>query len=138
MGQAQGAEEARGIDQPALLETVIIFTERMEEMAKFYQEALQLGPFDSSPSHLGQQVGHVYLGFDQIEGVGASSDAGVTLWFTVSDLQATFDRVVSMGARVRYPPTEKPWGARLASVYDPDGNLLGLSQRQATGRNLKR
>jgi uncharacterized glyoxalase superfamily protein PhnB len=100
----------------------------MEEMASFYQEAFELGPFESSPGHLGQRVGHVYLGFDSVEGVGASAEAGVTLWFTVNDLQATFDRLVSMGARVRYPPMEKPWGARLASVYDPDGNVLGMAQ----------
>jgi len=125
MGQVQDSK------QGAMLETVIVFTERMEEMASFYREAFELGPFESSPSHLGQRVGPVYLGFDQVEGVGTSSEAGVTLWFTVKDLQATFDRLVSMGARVRYPPTEKPWGARLASVYDPDGNVLGLAQREA-------
>ena len=123
---------ARGTEQAAMLETVIVFTERMEELANFYREAFELGPFESSPSHLGQRVGHVYLGFDQVEGLGASSEAGVTLWFTVNDLQATFERLVSMGARVRYPPTEKPWGARLASVYDPDGNVLGLAQSQAS------
>jgi uncharacterized glyoxalase superfamily protein PhnB len=128
MGKTQGTEPAQGIEQAARLETVIVFTERMEEMASFYQEAFELGPFESSPGHLGQRVGHVYLGFDLIEGVGASAEAGVTLWFTVNDLQATFDRLVSMGARVRYPPTEKPWGARLASVYDPDGNVLGIAQ----------
>jgi predicted enzyme related to lactoylglutathione lyase len=132
MGEAQDTDQVRGPEQATVLETVIIFTEHMAKMASFYQEALQLGPFESSPSHLGQQVGHVYFGFDQVEGVGDSSEAGVTLWFTVNDLQATFDRLVSVGAKVRYPPTEKPWGARLASVYDPDGNVLGLAQRRDT------
>jgi predicted enzyme related to lactoylglutathione lyase len=55
----------------------------------------------------------------------------VTLWFTVDDIQATFDRLVALGARVRYPPSQKPWGGYLACVYDPDGNMLGLSQRQS-------
>jgi hypothetical protein len=32
---------------------------------------------------------------------------------------------------LRYPPTRKPWGALLASLYDPDGNMVGLAQRQA-------
>lgn len=112
------------------LETVILFTEHLEKLASFYREALDLGPFEASPRHLGQQVGPVYLGFDQVEGVGKASEAGVTLWFTVADLPATFERVVAMGARVKSPPTKKPWGAVLASVYDPDGNLLGLAQRQ--------
>lgn len=137
MRQRQETDQAQGTEEAARLETVIVFTEHMEEMASFYQEAFELGPFESSPGHLGQQVGQVYVGFDQVEGVGASSEAGVTLWFSVNDLQATFDRLVSMGARVRYPPTEKPWGARLASVYDPDGNVLGLAQSRAANQNLR-
>jgi predicted enzyme related to lactoylglutathione lyase len=112
------------------LETVIIFTGRMEELAAFYQESLQLGTFERSPQHMGLRVGPIYLGFDQVEEVGGDSRASVSLWFTVEDIQATYDRLVAMGGKVRYPPTQKPWGGFLACVYDPDGNMLGLSQRQ--------
>jgi predicted enzyme related to lactoylglutathione lyase len=115
----------------AMLETVIIFTDRMEELAGFYQKAFQLGPYQHSPGHMGQQVGPVYLGFDQVQEPAGSERTGATLWFTVDSLHAAFDRLVAMGAKVRYPPTRKPWGAVLASVYDPDGNIIGLSQRQA-------
>lgn len=113
------------------LETVIIFTSRMEELAAFYQQALQLGTWERSIRHMGQWVGPVYLGFDHYEAAGTGAASGVTLWFTVDDLQATYDRAISLGAEVRNPPTPKPWGAILASVRDPDGNLLGLAQRQS-------
>ena len=122
-------ENTRKAESGTWLETAIIFTERMEELAAFYQEALQLGSFELSPAHMGQQVGPTYLGFDQVDKVEGGPRIGVTLWFTVDDLQATFDRLVAMGAGVRYPPTQKPWGAFLASVHDPDGNVLGLAQR---------
>jgi lactoylglutathione lyase len=112
------------------LETVIIFTERMEELAQFYREAFQLDEYESSPQHLGQQVGPVYLGFDQVDEAEGPAPGGVTLWFTVDNIHATFGRLVAQGAKVRYPPTQKPWGAFLASVYDPDGNMIGISQRQ--------
>ena len=46
-------------------------------------------------------------------------------------IHATFGRLVAQGAKVRYTPTQKPWGGFLASVYDPDGNLIGISQRQS-------
>ena len=78
------------------LETVIIFTERMEELAEFYQKALQLGPYEHSPKHMGQQVGPVYLGFDQLEEPAGSNRTGVTLWFTVENLHAAFGRLVAM------------------------------------------
>jgi uncharacterized glyoxalase superfamily protein PhnB len=116
--------------QGTALETVIVFTGQMEELARFYQEGLELGQFEHSPKHLGQKAGNVYLGFDQVDGTEGGARSGATLWFTVDDLQATFDRLVALGAEVNYPPVSKPWGALLASLFDPDGNLFGLSQRQ--------
>lgn len=118
------------MEQGTHLETVIIFTERMEELAQFYREALQLGEYKSSPQHLGQQVGPIYLGFDQVDEVEGTAPGGVTLWFTVDNIHATFGRLLAQGAKVRCPPTQKPWGGFLASVYDPDGNMIGISQRQ--------
>lgn len=116
-------------NQSVQLETVILFTERMEMLARFYQAAFDLGDFNISPDHLGLQIGPVYLGFDQVSEIAPASNT-VTLWFTVDDLQETFRRMVELGAKVRYPPQKKPWGAELAAVYDPDGNMVGLSQRQ--------
>lgn len=120
--------------QGAALDTVIIFTNRLEELAGFYQDGLELGAFQSSDRHVGQQLGPVYFGFDRVERATSASGAGITLWFTVDDLQATFDRLVDQGARVGFAPTRKPWGAELAMVYDPDGNVLGLSQRRPDSR----
>jgi predicted enzyme related to lactoylglutathione lyase len=114
--------------QGTALETVIISTTRLEELANFYQQALELGEFNLSPRHMGLQVGSVYLGFDQVD--APKGEGSVSLWFTVDDIETTFNRLVSMQARVGYAPTQKPWGAYLACVYDPDGNLIGLSQRK--------
>lgn len=120
--------------QGTSLDTVIVCTDRMEEMASFYQKALDLGPYQPSPQHLGQSIGPVYFGFDQVEQCAGTPPSRVSVWFAVDDLQATFERVVALGAEVKYPPTDKPWGARLAAVLDPDGNTLGLSQRRPVSK----
>jgi uncharacterized glyoxalase superfamily protein PhnB len=122
-------ERASRAGAGAALETVIVFSPQMEQLAAFYGEALGIGPFETSPGHLGCQVGPVYIGFDQIDEADWLKGGGVTLWFTVDDIEATFARLVELGATVRYRPTRKVWGPLLASVYDPDGNILGLSQR---------
>lgn len=111
------------------LGTVIVFTKQMTQLAGWYQQALGLGAYESSPGHLGQTLGSVYLGFDQVEDGVADTSPGVTLWFVVDDIESTFARLVELGATVRYPPTEKPWGETLASVQDPDGNIIGIAQR---------
>ena len=114
-----------------VLETVIVFTSRMNELAEFYRTGLGIGPYQESPQHLGCLVGSVYFGFDQVddEPAEARSKLGLTIWFTVDDIHASLERLVELGATVRYPPTKKPWGAVLASLEDPDGNVFGIAQR---------
>ena len=113
----------------AILQTVIIQTEQMEEMAKFYGRGLELGEAAATGGdHVGFPLPNLYFGFDQVDDAPESTDV-VSLWFEVEDIKASFKRFDGMGAKVKYPPTKKPWGAVLAALYDPDGNLFGLSQR---------
>ena len=118
------------------LETVIVFTPRMKELTEFYSKGLGIGPYQESANHLGCRIGSIYLGFDQVEDkiAAAQSQLGPTLWFTVDDIHASFDTLVGLRATVRYPPTKKPWGAVLASLEDPDGNVFGIAQRQNVAR----
>jgi len=52
------------------------------------------------------------------------------LAFDVGDLEAAYDRVVSLGARPVMDPRPAPEpGVRMAFVADPEGNLLELLQR---------
>ncbi len=109
-------------------DTAIVFTTRMEALADFYRQALDLGEPETAPGHMGFQLPSLYLGFDQVE--EAHGAGSLTLWFRVDDLDACYERCLSLGATSHYAPVEKPWGDRLAAVRDPDGNLVGLSQRQ--------
>ncbi|MDF1597207.1 MAG: VOC family protein [Acidimicrobiia bacterium] len=113
---------------PPSVDTAIIFTVNMVELAAFYQEAFQLDDPHEQDRHRGFQLDGFYLGIDQDEGA-APSPGSVTLWFRVEDLEATFTRMVELGAEVRYPPTDTPWGDRLAAVFDPDGNMVGLAHK---------
>lgn len=113
------------------LGTAIIYTARLRELAEFYRSGFELPePIPMGPDHLGFELGEFYLGFDQVRGIAGRSPGAVSLWFTVDDLGATYERLLALGAKSKYPPTDKPWGGRLAAVFDLDGNLLGLSQRR--------
>jgi lactoylglutathione lyase len=52
--------------------------------------------------------------------------AAFELYFTVSDVDATFADAVRAGGVVIVPPTDKPWG-RTAILRDPDGILFELA-----------
>jgi predicted enzyme related to lactoylglutathione lyase len=115
------------------LHTLIIQTSKMEEMATFYGGGLKLGePVPTGGNHLGFQLPNAYLGFDNVEEAPEPSGV-ISLWFEVDDLDETFQRFKEMGAEIKYPPTSKPWGAILAALYDPDGNLFGLTLRTEPG-----
>jgi predicted enzyme related to lactoylglutathione lyase len=113
----------------AILQTVIIQTNQMKAMADFYSLGLELGqPVETGGDHLGFPLPNLYFGFDLVE--APPQPCGViSLWFEVEDIQAAFKRFEELGANVKYPPSKKPWGAVLASLYDLDGNVFGLSQR---------
>jgi catechol 2,3-dioxygenase-like lactoylglutathione lyase family enzyme len=115
------------------LHTVIVQTSKMEELATFYGEGLELGePVSTGENHLGFPLPNAYFGFDLVPDSPIPTGV-ISLWFEVDDLDLVFHRFKDMGAEIKYSPTPKPWGATLAALYDPDGNLFGLAQRQGTG-----
>lgn len=115
------------------IDTAIVFTHRMELLARFYEIAFELDPPTFLPGHIGYQLDELYLGFDQVD-QPRNPFGGTSLWFRVLDLDYTFQRLVNMGAQVRYRPITKPYGERLAAVYDPDGNIVGLAEQLPSSR----
>lgn len=55
---------------------------------------------------------------------------GAVLLWHVDDLQASFDRLLELGAKVYEPITERSGGFITASVVDPFGNVLGIMTNQ--------
>lgn len=57
------------------------------------------------------------------------SAPAATLWFRVSDLEATVAKAESLGARVLVPIAQNPGGgAHVAMVRAPDGFVVGIVQ----------
>ncbi|MFQ5552411.1 MAG: VOC family protein, partial [Thermoplasmata archaeon] len=79
------------------LDTVIIDTPRIQEMADFYGGGLRLGaPKPEGDDHLGFALSNAYFGFDRVERARDSYPGAVSVWFEVDDLQATFQRFVDL------------------------------------------
>lgn len=113
-----------------ILDTIIIRTTRMRKLAEFYKSGLHLqNPKSQGDNHLGFQLPTIYLGFDKVDTDQFTHPGAISLWFRVDNINETFRRFKELGAKVKYPPTKKPWGDILAAVFDPDGNIIGLAQR---------
>jgi predicted enzyme related to lactoylglutathione lyase len=66
-------------------------------------------------------------------GIGRSQTGAPwsTFYVETGDLQATLDRVASLGGTTVMPPTELGGGLRIAMFGDPDGLLIGLTETTA-------
>jgi len=76
-----------------------------------------------------------YVGFDaEGQHIGLVPDGGpqgmtspVAYWH-VPDIDAKLEKVTAAGATVKEPPRDVGGGRLVATVTDPDGNVLGLIQ----------
>jgi predicted enzyme related to lactoylglutathione lyase len=57
-----------------------------------------------------------------------SDRSGVTLYVQVSNLQASLDKSVGLGAAIVAEPFDVPGGPTLAGITDPEGNPVMLVQ----------
>ena len=90
-------------------------------------EALIGGPPQTDASY--------YVGFDaagqQIGLVPGGGQEGMTspvAYWHVADIEAKLAEVTAAGATVKDPPRDVGGGRLVATVTDPDGNVLGLLQ----------
>jgi len=56
---------------------------------------------------------------------GKSSDNTI-ICFQADDIDAEYQRLLTLGAEMLNQPTTHPWGARSFQFRDPDGNILNF------------
>ena len=58
--------------------------------------------------------------------VSAGGANNVIVGFNADDVDAEYNRLLSLGAQMLNEPTTHPWGARSFQFKDPDGNILNF------------
>ncbi len=99
---------------------------------KWYSEFLGMEPYFNVPGYSEFRIGDFEHELGLIdssfapEGAANGAAGAITYWH-VDDLQATFDKLISMGATIYQPIIPRGNnGFVTASVVDPFGNLLGI------------
>ena len=82
-----------------------------------------------------QTDGDSYVGFDAagqhiglVPGGGPQGMTSSVAYWHVSDIEAKLAEVTAAGAKVKEPVRDVGGGRLVATVTDPDGNVLGLLQ----------
>jgi lactoylglutathione lyase len=85
-------------------------------------------PATGEPGYVGLDLGRSHLG------IGALSDAPTgdqrfSLWIYSDDCDAAVSKLRAAGVPVIEEPADQPWGERMATVEDPDGNKVIIATR---------
>jgi predicted enzyme related to lactoylglutathione lyase len=82
-----------------------------------------------------QTDGDYYVGFEAegqhiglVPGGGPQGMTSPVAYWHVPDIEAKLAEVTAAGASVKQPPRDVGGGRLVATVTDPDGNVLGLLQ----------
>lgn len=111
-----------------MLNLVVIRSGDLERSKSFYEAiGLQFSKerHGSGPEHLAAQLGNLVFEIYP-RGIGRET-VGVRLGFEVASIDAAIFAVEKLGAEVKSPPTNGPWGQR-AVVVDPDGHHVEIVQ----------
>jgi predicted enzyme related to lactoylglutathione lyase len=110
----------------------IIVTPDLGRLQTFYERLLgavevRRYPDEGPTFFVSLKLGDSELGLVH-EDTDTSTPQRFALGVDVDDVDGLLDTVAAAGGRVLGPPTDMPWGQRVAHVHDPDGNLVNLTQ----------
>src|SRR5213592_5247485 len=91
-----------------------------------YTALLGIPPQADAPYYVGYDVEGQHIGL--VPGGGPQGMTTPVAYWHVSDIQAKLAEVTAAGATVKEPAHDVGGGRLVATVTDPDGNVLGLLQ----------
>ncbi len=109
----------------------IIATAQLPAMLEFYLDRLggvqtYRFPDDGDPAFVSLELGSSHLGLGADPALADSTPSPrFTLWVYVDDCDVAVDHLRAV-TTVITEPASQPWGERVATVLDPDGNLITI------------
>jgi predicted enzyme related to lactoylglutathione lyase len=108
------------------LRTVIYHAPDLAKAKAWYAEVLGIAPYFDQPFYVGFNVGGYELGLDPDASSTPGGKAGVVVYWGVADAEAAVRRLISIGATERSAMLEVGEGIKVATVFDPFGNIFGV------------
>ncbi|MEU6724017.1 VOC family protein [Nonomuraea wenchangensis] len=108
------------------IKTVLHPVSDLEKAKAVYAALLGVQPQADSPYYVGFEAEGQHIGL--VPGGGPQAMTTPVAYWHVQDLDAKLAELTAAGAVVREAAHEVGGGRRVATVTDPDGNVLGLLQ----------
>ena len=108
------------------LRTVIYHAPDLAKAKSWYAKALGIEPYFDQPFYVGFNVSGYELGLDPDVSSTPGGKGGSVAYWGVADARAAFERLISLGATERSALQKVGEGIRVATVFDPFGNIFGI------------
>jgi predicted enzyme related to lactoylglutathione lyase len=109
------------------MKTVVYPVRDAAAAREYYRTLLGVDPHSDTPYYVGFTVGGQEIGLDP-HGHAKGMTGPVGYWH-VDAVRPTVDRLVAAGAELAGEVTDVGGGTLMATLTDPDGNVLGLIQK---------
>ncbi len=109
---------------------ITLWTADLDEMFRFYHDVLQLPLHSRHDDFIAFELGEVRFNIGLHARVhGPSADPyRVMPHLGVSDIHDLYKRLAAQGVEFIRSPEQEHWGGWIATLKDPDGNILQLLQ----------
>ena len=108
------------------IKTVLHPVTDLEKAKPIYAALLGTQPQADAPYYVGFEAAGQHIGL--VPGGGPQAMTSPVAYWHVSDIEAKLAEVTAAGAIVKEPAHDVGGGRLVATVTDPDGNVLGLLQ----------
>ena len=107
--------------------SITLYVSDLERAKNFYEQILGLSKKYEYSSYVGFQCGGIEIGLIPKENLRIRK-VGVSIQFFVDGVDEVYGKLKAKGVEFMVEPHDEPWGGREAKFYDPDGNVLELTQ----------
>jgi predicted enzyme related to lactoylglutathione lyase len=108
------------------IKTVLHPVSDLAKAKPVYTALLGMEPQHDAPYYVAYEAGGQHIGL--VPGGGPQGMTSPVAYWHVPDIQAKLAEVTAAGATVKDPVRDVGGGRLVATVTDPDGNVLGLLQ----------
>ncbi len=108
------------------IKTVLVPVSDLATAKAVYTALLDVQPQADSSYYVGFEAAGQHIGL--VPGGGSQGMTSPVAYWHVPDIEAKLAEVTAAGATVNEPARDVGGGRLVASVTDPDGNVLGLLQ----------
>ena len=108
------------------LRTVICHAADLAAAKEWYAKAFGVRPYFDQPFYVGFNIAGYEFGLDPDPSSASGAGASAIAYWGVANAEAALARLVELGATDRLGVQDVGDGIRLASVFDPFGNIFGI------------